>query len=441
MNSEIRYQREPCILNDRYEVVSQLGQGGMGTVYVARDLRLAGCGCVVKKLRDDYFREDDRAKAVSFFEREMRLLSKLTERPHPNIVQIKDYFREGDDFYLVMEYVEGEDLHNMLAQRGEPFEEERVLEWSATIAEVLDFMHNFDPPIIYRDLKPSNIMIDSKGRVKLVDFGIARHYVEDSDNTHVVSAGYSPPEQYWGQATKLSDIYALGATMYFLLTGHEPLALQSSSPIKVNANISERTDQIVRIATAQEETERYQSALDMKADLEWRKTIGQRKPPLSAWALAICAGCLIIIAGLVVGLFWVNTTQKQESVSKLVQLKSKLEQELDKKNRELQHLKSQKADPQELENTRREIKDVQSKISAQRYATTRAMAIEAYRPGAENNLARPHPIGLPTSRQANQSAQANGPAATLAFTEQDESQLTDPDGLGTVEEGNDNPLN
>ena len=254
------------VLRGRWQVVEHLGQGGMGTVYLAYDLNLDNRKCVVKKLRDDFFRDEDKEKAQQFFMREAKVLSRLQ---HPNIVLVLDSFREGDDYYLVMEYVEGHNLHDMLKEREEPFDEEQVLTWSRQVCDVLHYLHSHDPPVIYRDLKPSNIMIDTKDRVKLVDFGIARLYQDDGDNTHVVSQGYSPPEQYWGGADPRSDVYALGATMHFLLTGEEPLALTVCSPQDINEDVSEACDAIVNRATQQDVYLRYQSALEMKDEIDY----------------------------------------------------------------------------------------------------------------------------------------------------------------------------
>ncbi|MFA7337727.1 MAG: serine/threonine-protein kinase [Candidatus Obscuribacterales bacterium] len=256
----------PFVLRGRWQVVDYLGQGGMGTVYLARDLNLDNRKCVVKRLRDDFFRDEDKEKAQQFFLREAKVLSKLQ---HPNIVLVLDSFREDEEYYLVMEYVEGHNLHDMLKEREEPFSEDQVLTWSKQICDVLHYLHSHDPPVIYRDLKPSNVMIDTKDNVKLVDFGIARLYQDDGDNTHVVSQGYSPPEQYWGGADPRSDIYALGATMYFLLTGQEPLALTVCSPRDVDEEISEAADLIVSRATQQDVYLRYQSALEMKDELDY----------------------------------------------------------------------------------------------------------------------------------------------------------------------------
>jgi len=282
------------ILQGRWEIVKQLGQGGMGTIYLAQDLRLANRLCVLKRLRVDFFREEDRQQALAFFQREMTVLSSLT---HPNIVVIHDYFEEDGNYFLVMEYVEGENLQHKLMDQGHPFTEFEVKEWAAKVCEVLDHLHSHRPPVIYRDLKPSNIMVDTAGDIKLVDFGIARPYAEDSDNTHVVSGGYSPPEQYWGGADPRSDIYGLGATMYFLLTGEEPLALQTSSPREINPRVSRELDRIVQRATAQDVWLRYQAATEMFNDL----TAEFAPPPRRFSGKVVGLGAAVALGALVVG--------------------------------------------------------------------------------------------------------------------------------------------
>ena len=294
-----------ALLQRRYELLGPLGEGGMGMVYMARDRRLHNRPCVVKQLRDDFHREEDLQQAVAFFEREAGVLSQLE---HPNIVQILDYFEENNSYYLVMEYVEGRDLHTVLAERGESFTEEQVLDWAAQICEVLEYLHAHDPPVIYRDLKPSNIMLDVKGKIKLVDFGIARCFEDSGEGTHVVSAGYSPPEQYWGEADSRSDIYSLGATMYFLLTGKDPIALHTSSPIKENPDISMACENIVQIATSQDPMQRYQSAKDMREEI--LRPLAPAKQPFKG---KLVEASIIIGLLLVTALAWV-AYQKIESL-------------------------------------------------------------------------------------------------------------------------------
>lgn len=284
------------VLQGRYQIVSPLGQGGMGTVYIARDLRLAQRPCVVKKLRDEFFREEDRLKALSMFEREAQVLSQLQ---HPNIVDVQDYFEEDGGYFLVMEYVEGKDLSSMLRLRGQPFSEEQVIEWSSQICDVLDYLHGHEPAVIYRDLKPSNIMLDVKGRIKLVDFGIARPFDPSGEGTHVVSAGYSPPEQYWGDAHVYSDTYSLGATMHFLLTNSDPTPLNVSIPNTINPDISVGLSAIVQKATQQNAMDRYQTAVELKDDLLTLRTptakqFPQIKPPSRMVELIAVVAILVV---------------------------------------------------------------------------------------------------------------------------------------------------
>ncbi len=280
------------VLQDRYVLVRPLGQGGMGTVFLAQDKRLSKRFCVVKKLRLDGFDSEDKRKAMSFFEREAMVLSGLK---HPNVVAIQDYFEEHGNYYLVMEYVKGNNLQQLLKERGGVFNEKQVIEWAANILDVLHYLHGHSPPVIYRDIKPSNIMLGTMDGIKLVDFGIARPYADNSENTHVVSGGYSPPEQYWGAADPRSDIYALGATMYYLLTGKEPLALQTCSTRSRNTLISEHMDKVIQKATAQDVWLRYQTAGEMRqALMDVPSQQLRQRPP--AYVIVACIMALISVA-------------------------------------------------------------------------------------------------------------------------------------------------
>lgn len=373
-----------------------LGQGGMGTVYMARDLRLRKRPCVVKKLRDDFYREEDRQKAVAFFEREAGVLSSLE---HPNIVHVLDYFEEHYSYYLVMEYVEGNDLADILQERGQPFAEEQVLDWAAQICDVLEYLHQHDPPVIYRDLKPSNIMLDVKGRIKLVDFGIARPIEDGADNTHVVSAGFSPPEQYWGAADPRSDIYALGGTMYFLLTGAEPLPLHVSSPRAGNPAVSAETDAVIRRATAQDAGQRYQTAVEMK------QALGARLPAEKPGRRTIPRGELVIAAAIVA-----------LSVAALV-ASEKIYQMLDARSQQIQAGQKAMADQD------RQNKELQAKLRA--YSRAVEANDAAIREWQEEAVSSKDSGGSPAKPPSH--------AATAAEASS-ESQLTDPEGLAPLEE-------
>lgn len=388
------------VLQGRYELIGLLGQGGMGTVYMGRDLRLHNRPCVVKKLRDDFYREEDKQKAVGFFEREAGVLSQLQ---HPNIVHILDYFEENYDYFLVMEYVEGRDLYNILSERSEPFSEDQVLDWAGQICDVLEYLHEHDPPVIYRDLKPSNIMIDVKGRVKLVDFGIARPYEEDADHTHVVSAGYSPPEQYWGAADVRSDIYALGATMFFLLTGTEPVALHPQAPAAVNPNVSEHTGLVVWKATSQDPEERYQSARDLKTALHKVPEVVPAAPRFRWKEILIAAGVVAVA-----GMAFLALLKLDEAVkSKSDQLKA-TEEIITKQARE----KSELSD---------KLKAYSRAVEAQERAV-----LEWKEQAATQAKSKRLPAPVPRSRVAAQVAS--------------EAQLTDPEGLAPLKSEDQNSM-
>ncbi len=262
-SSRLNEDKVFCLQN-RYEIIDLIGGGGMGTIYLASDLRLGKRKCIVKKLKDDFFKDEDKEKALTFFQREAQVLSSLQ---HPNIVHVFDFFEEDNNYYLIMEYVEGKNLEELIFENGKPFSEAQVINWANQIIDVLVYIHNHYPPVIYRDLKPSNIILNDQHRVKLIDFGIARPYHADEDNTHVVSQGYSPPEQYWGASEPRSDLYSLGCTLYFLLTGQEPKALQVCSPKNINNEICDHLDLFVQRATAQDIWLRYQSAQEMQEAL------------------------------------------------------------------------------------------------------------------------------------------------------------------------------
>ncbi len=460
----------PFVLRGRWQVVDYLGQGGMGTVYLARDLNLDNRNCVVKRLRDDFFRDEDKEKAQQFFLREAKVLSKLQ---HPNIVLVLDSFREDEEYYLVMEYVEGHNLQDMLKEREEPFSEDQVLGWSKQICEVLHYLHAHDPPVIYRDLKPSNVMIDTKDNVKLVDFGIARLYQDDGDNTHVVSQGYSPPEQYWGGADPRSDIYALGATMYFLLTGEEPLALTVCSPRDVDEDISEAADLIVSRATQQDVYLRYQSALEMKDELDY-VTTAQPEEKSNFKLLEMTVGILVMC--LSIGGWFAYTKfleLKKESEFQLGQNREErviLEKRLEEIKRREETLKKmvESQIPNGGKGGKISVKNGSGSTSTSDPFATFGSGMANFIPGLGNknrnlpsisNGEDPVPVPVTNSNSANGATLTYGTdkeslsqglpanmtnvpanrnhnrsAFDTAMEDRDESQLTDPEGLAPLEE-------
>lgn len=216
------------LLQNRYKVIKVLGRGGMGAVYLAEDLRLNNRYSAIKEMSAKAVGPDKLQEAVAAFKKEAAILSHLK---HPALPAISDFFAEGEDkWYLVMEYIDGENLSSVLRKRGR-IPQGEVMQWAIELASILDYLHSQNPPIIFRDLKPSNIMLTSDGRIKLIDFGIARHFKSDAamDTTAYGSTGFAPPEQYGQKQTDIrSDIYSLGATLHYLLTGIDP----TKSPFK-----------------------------------------------------------------------------------------------------------------------------------------------------------------------------------------------------------------
>jgi len=260
------------LLQSRYRILGLLGVGGMSTVYKAQDLRFTKVTrvCVVKEMLNTTPDPQVRAMMERRFEREANILAGLN---HPGIVQVYDYFSEGNRNYLIMEYVDGKDLEAMLAETDGFLPEAQVVNWAIQICEVLSYLHSHEPqPIVYRDIKPANIMLDKHGRVRLVDFGIARIFQSGQKGTMIGTEGYTPPEQYRGSAEPRVDIYALGATMHHLLSKQDPRMEAPFSfherPIhKTNPTVSRELTEIINRALEYDINKRYGSAEEMQRAL------------------------------------------------------------------------------------------------------------------------------------------------------------------------------
>ena len=259
------------VLQGRYRIERVLGAGGMSTVYLALDLRFPSVRrlCALKEMISHIPDPRMRALAQQSFEREAAMLATLS---HPAIPKIYDYFTEGERHYLVMEYIPGEDLETRLRRTEGMLPVEEVVSWAVQICDVLHYLHSQQPPIIFRDLKPSNIMVDPYGRVFLVDFGIAKVFQAGQRGTMIGTEGYSPPEQYRGIADPRTDIYALGATLHHLLTRQDPRLEPPFSfherPIRrVNPAVPEALAQVIMRALEYDPDRRFQSAMEMKQAL------------------------------------------------------------------------------------------------------------------------------------------------------------------------------
>lgn len=212
-----------ALLHQRYYLLHRLGKGGMGVVYQAQDTLLGNRLVAVKEMSQDSLSEQPLQEAIANFKREAHLLAGLQ---HPNLPSIYDHFAEDGRWYLVMSFIQGETLEDYLTLfPGQRLSFEETIQIGLTLCNVLDYLHSHQPPIIFRDLKPANIMRTTNGHIYLIDFGIARHFKpgQTRDTNFFVSMGYAPLEQFGhGQTTVRSDIYSLGATLHRLLSGYNP---------------------------------------------------------------------------------------------------------------------------------------------------------------------------------------------------------------------------
>ncbi|MBK9924595.1 MAG: serine/threonine-protein kinase [Anaerolineales bacterium] len=259
-------------LAKRYAIQEVVGLGGMGSVYRARDMhfpnvtKLVAVKEMINSAPDPLVRET----IVQNFEREANLLATLH---HPAIPKIYDYFTLESRSYLVLEFIHGKDMETVINDTNGFLPEDQVLTWAVELCDVLEYLHKHKPdPIIFRDMKPSNVMINSNGEVVLVDFGIAKAFQTGIKGTMIGTEGYSPPEQYRGEATQMADIYSLGATIHHALTRRDPRLEPPFSfaerPIRrINPAVSAELDVIVNRALEYDPASRFKSAAEMKEAL------------------------------------------------------------------------------------------------------------------------------------------------------------------------------
>ena len=273
------------MLNNRYRIVRLLGQGGFGAVYRAWDINLDE----PVALKESF---ETSPVAQRQFQLEAKLLFKLR---HDHLPRVHDYFVIPDQgMYLVMDYIEGEDLAGLLQQNGGPLPQEKVLTWAGQVCDALTYLHSQDPPVIHRDIKPANIRITPAGQAMLVDFGIAKVYDPQAKTTvgaRAVTPGFSPNEQYLssGRTDPRSDIYALGATLYMLLTGQTPPeALERSlgavmPPTRsLNPHVSAPVDAAITHAMETLPEQRFTSAQEFKAALQAPVLVQPARQPVQA---------------------------------------------------------------------------------------------------------------------------------------------------------------
>ena len=277
------------ILRERYQIIRIIGQGGMGSIYLAADLRLEGRQCALKEVEHDRSLAQDLVKeSRDQFFREATVLARLD---HPNLPKVSDYFSIENRDYLVMDYIPGKDLRTLMteAMQNKIFlEEEEVLAWSVQLADALTFLHNQNPPILHRDIKPSNLKVTPSGVLKLVDFGLVKLLAKGEVTITILqgqgTALYTPLEQYGGDGSHTdarSDLYAFGSTLYHLLTNRPPPEARErfldpdilTPPRQINPKISNRVERSILLAMALHPDDRPATVADFEEML-----VGSRNP-------------------------------------------------------------------------------------------------------------------------------------------------------------------
>ena len=288
------------IIDGKYKILNKIGQGGMSVVYLAMNER-ATKQWAIKEVRKDGVKDYDVVRQGLIAETD--ILKRLN---HPHLPSIIDVIDRDDTFLIVMDYIEGKSLDYWLKKDGaQP--QEKVVEWAKQICDVLGYLHSRKPPIIYRDLKPANVMLKPDGQIMIIDFGTAREFKETSieDTSCLGTQGYAAPEQYGGhgQTDARTDIYTLGATMYHLLTGHNPsLPPYEMYPIRRwNPALSSGLEKIVLKCTQRNPNDRYQNCAELMYALEHYGELDSayRRKQSIKWKsfVASCALTVVSLAG------------------------------------------------------------------------------------------------------------------------------------------------
>ena len=251
------------IIEGKYEVLKLIGKGGMSKVYLAMDKNLNKQWAIKEIERKAYDKNNEVVVASAMAEANM-----MKKLDYPSLPRIVDIIEKENVIYVVMDYIEGETLSSVLSKEGaQP--QEVVIEWAKELCRVLDYLHTQNPPIIYRDMKPANIMLQPNGNIKLIDFGIAREYKEQNlaDTVSLGTKGYAAPEQFGGkgQTDARTDVYCLGVTLYHLLTGQNPCEPPYEIyPIRYwNPQLSSGLEAIIQKCTQLNPEDRYQSCAEM----------------------------------------------------------------------------------------------------------------------------------------------------------------------------------
>lgn len=266
------------LLKGQYAVSRKLAQGGQSAVYLVRDTYSGNAERAIKEMSESQIEPEKRQQAINDFMREAQMLMSLH---HPALARVYEFFTEDARYFLVMEYVPGHNLEDeMVLFRREPLDWEDVTQWGMALADLLTYLHAQQPAIIYRDLKPANVMLLPDGSIKLIDFGIARrlHPARMTDTMQLGTDGYAPLEQYSSRSEPRSDVYGLGASLYHLLTGRVPeaaplrMAGHQLTPIRaLNHKVPEPVERVIMQALNLHADDRFPSAQAMREALDWSR--------------------------------------------------------------------------------------------------------------------------------------------------------------------------
>ena len=292
------------LVDGKYKILSEIGHGGMSVVYMAINEK-ANKTWAVKEVRKDGKMDFNTVRQGLMAE-----IETLKKLKHPNLPSIIDVIEDDDSFIIVMDYIEGRSLDKIIEENGaQP--EAYVVEWAKQLCDVLGYLHSRTPPIIYRDMKPANVMLKPDGNIMVIDFGTAKNYEIDlGETTGIGTIGYAAPEQYigsgLGRTDARTDIYCLGITMYHLLTNIDPCKnLISDKSIRaVNPALSHGLDAIIQKCTQYQPADRYQSCAELMYDLENYEILEplykkKQKRKLGVFFLTILMAAIFAASGLV----------------------------------------------------------------------------------------------------------------------------------------------
>lgn len=305
MTNEKRKLKEEQILKGRYKILGFVGGGGQAEVYLAEDDENDGRKVIVKVLVYQFYSKTAREEELSLFTQEAKIFEKIN---HPQVPEFYDFFEEKGENFIAEEYIEGKSLDNIIHSMPEPFSSHTILDFLSRMLDLLHLLHGQNPPILVRDIKPANIIIDKSGTPYLIDFTIAReHKPGKKDTIRMGSPGYAPPEQYRGETDPRSDIYSLGATAYQMLTHFDPASRPFALPAieEQNPKADRGLGRIIKKAVSIDPEDRYPDALSMKAEVDKaREEMNRRKAkpvPAGSHKLAVFAAIALLVSFLLYG--------------------------------------------------------------------------------------------------------------------------------------------